>query len=169
MNREELRQWLGHKYPCTIIRDRYNGMYSKGAFIAFPLDNRVVPDYIHCDDVECASFWSSFDGLYGCGETSDKAYWDLVNKVRAVVNGREEDDEALLKLEKSWIKTPILDGKIYIIGFDKSELICGIGESKDIVEADFLDAFVDIYIDCQLTKEDSDYYYMKYKAYKHKI
>ena len=164
---EELRQWLGHKYPCTIVRDRYDGTYSKGAFIAFPLDNRAVPEYIHSDDVECASFWGSFKDLCGRGETPDKAYWNLVDNVRYLLNMKKENLDGTLKLEKKWIKTPILDGKSYIIGFDKCELVCGIGESEIVDEDNFSESFSHVYIDCVLAGEDNDYYYMKFKKSKH--
>ena len=80
---------------------------------------------------------------------------------------KKENLDGTLRLEKKWIKTPILDGKSYIIGFDKCELICSIGESGIVDENNFSESFSHIYIDCVLAGEDNDYYYMKFKKSKH--
>ena len=54
MTNKEKQEWLGVKYPLTIITDRYNGTYSGGGWLAFPL---------YCDEVPSAV--DGFDGDNG--------------------------------------------------------------------------------------------------------
>lgn len=78
MNKREAQFWLKTYYPTTIIRDRYNGTYSGGNWLAFPMDYHQVPADIDGDDSECMIFWDDYDGLVGKGETAELAMADLV-------------------------------------------------------------------------------------------
>ena len=68
-------------YPLTIIRDRYNGAYSKGKYLAFNLDYYDIPREIDGDDVECFDFWCFFEPnkyIIGKGNTIKKALENLI-------------------------------------------------------------------------------------------
>lgn len=78
-------------YPCTIIKDRYNGTYSGGVFTAWNEDCYEIPDEVSGDDTECQDFWYSNkikpfnvfgEPLFvGKGRTPQEAYNDLLSKV----------------------------------------------------------------------------------------
>lgn len=166
MDKANMKLWLGRKYPCTIVGDRYGGLYSKGRFVAFPLLFDEVPIAVDGDDTQCADFWADYEEPYGVGESPDKAYWNLVDEIRKAYRAESDNIGMELKLEKSWIRTPIEDGKIYVIGFNKNRTICGIGEKNSINIEEFSESFQDVYTDCQLVSEDEYYYYMHFKSYK---
>lgn len=68
-------------YPLTIIRDRYNGVYSKGKYLAFNLDYYDIPQEIDGYDVECFDFWCySEPSKYkiGKGNTIEEALENLI-------------------------------------------------------------------------------------------
>ena len=46
-------------YPLTIVKDRYNGCYSRGEWTAWNCDADEVPPDISDDDVTCACFWDN--------------------------------------------------------------------------------------------------------------
>lgn len=166
MDKANMKLWLGRKYPCTIVGDRYGGFYSKGAFVAFPLLFDEVPIAVDGDDTQCADFWADYEEPYGTGETPDKAYWNLVENIRKAYRAESDNVGLKMRLDKSWIRTPIEDGTSYVIGFN-DDLICGIGIMDDVNIKEFSESFQDIYIDCQLVSEDNDWYYMRFKSYKH--
>jgi len=69
-------------YPLTIIADRYGGVYSGGAYLAFNLYPCEIPDEVEGSDLITADFWSQFyqdeiDIKIGIGQTPDEAYEDL--------------------------------------------------------------------------------------------
>ena len=65
-------------YPITIIMDRYSGIYSGGAFLAFNLDYDEIPQEINQDDVTCMNFWSTNKNMIvGRGATPQEAYENL--------------------------------------------------------------------------------------------
>jgi len=78
-------------YPLTIIKDRYNGVYSGGAYTAWNLDPDDVPRLVHGDDMTCMDFWSAhsknnkcWDGstiIVGKGATIEEAVADLREKL----------------------------------------------------------------------------------------
>lgn len=51
-------------YPLTIIKDRYAGVYSGGAYIAFNCYPECVPEDVTGDDISCAEFWQK--GILDC-------------------------------------------------------------------------------------------------------
>ena len=72
-------------YPCIIVRDRYNGVYSGGSFTAWNEYIRDVPPEIGYGDSECSSFWDEYDGLVGRGHTPQEAYNDLGRKINLLL------------------------------------------------------------------------------------
>lgn len=185
-----LKAWLGHKYPCTIIRDRYNGVYSGGAFVAFPLPFDKVPPEIDGGDVDCASFWVHYEKPYGVGDTPDKAYWDLVNKslkrYRTLKDIKGNGGAHILELRKRWIDICIEPDTQYIIAFKKNAygaiMATGVfteplGEFYEYPsfgspllgiprkQSDYIvEKFSDIYAGCVLDHEDDECYYLKYEG-----
>lgn len=53
MNMENVNTWLSRRYPLTIIRDRYNGIYSGGDWIAFPLRIAEILVVVNSNDEDC--------------------------------------------------------------------------------------------------------------------
>lgn len=51
------QQWLTRRWPTTILRDRYGGVYSGGEWTAFPLHPQDVPPAVADQDVPCREFW----------------------------------------------------------------------------------------------------------------
>lgn len=68
-------------YPLVIIRDRYTGAYSGGYFTAWNMHLEDIPQDIEEDDVTCANFWHSYDGVVGLGRTANEAVEDLRQKL----------------------------------------------------------------------------------------
>lgn len=69
-------------YPLTVIRDRYNGVYSGGDYLAFNLDFDEMSPGIIGDDVECANFFYECAVVYGKGDTLMAAVADLCEKLK---------------------------------------------------------------------------------------
>jgi len=67
-------------YPLTIIRDRYNGVYSGGKYLAFNLDIDEIPPEVIGNDVEARNFFYYTNIIYGKGETIMDAVNDLIDK-----------------------------------------------------------------------------------------
>lgn len=69
--------WLRTRWPTTILRDRYGGVYSGGDWIAFPLAPWDIPKAVEAEDVACREFWrcrSSEDPCpVGVGSTPEDA------------------------------------------------------------------------------------------------
>ena len=63
-------------YPLTIIKDRYNGVYSDGKYLAFNLDFDEIPPGAIGDDTECRNFFDNCDS-YGRGDSIEVAICDL--------------------------------------------------------------------------------------------
>ena len=51
------QQWDESEWPTTILRDRYGGVYSGGAWTAWPLEPDAVPAEASGDDVRCRRWW----------------------------------------------------------------------------------------------------------------
>ena len=81
MKQPSLKDMIGI-YPCTIIHDRYGGVYSGGDWTAWPLDWEFVPEDIDCDDGTCQNFWESYREPVGRGSTPDKALADLEKRLK---------------------------------------------------------------------------------------
>ena len=84
MNMESVNTWLSRQYPLTIIRDRYNGIYSGNDWIAFPLRIDEIPTAVNSYDEECVAFWGNYAEPYGLGDTPDAAFSDLLAKIASL-------------------------------------------------------------------------------------
>ncbi len=84
MNLENVNTWLSRQYPLTIIRDRYNGIYSGGNWIAFPLRIDEIPAAVNSNDEDCVTFWESYAEPYGLAESPDAALSDLLEKMTSL-------------------------------------------------------------------------------------
>lgn len=70
-----------HVFPVTIIDDRFGGLYSGGAYLAFNLEPWDVPKVFSWGgDIDCADFWGEESSQYiiGKGDTPAEAYNDLI-------------------------------------------------------------------------------------------
>lgn len=76
--------WRSRQYPLTIIRDRYNGIYSGGDWIAFPRRIDEIPVAVNSNDEDCVTFWESYTEPYGLGESPDAALSDLLVKMTSL-------------------------------------------------------------------------------------
>lgn len=83
--------WTG--YPCTVIKDRYNGTYSGAKFLAFPLDFDEVPEDVNGGDIGCAYFWKNYEEPVGKGVSAQEAIDDLVAKIK------DEDESERIRKE----------------------------------------------------------------------
>lgn len=74
-------------YPLTIIRDRYNGVYSGASWLAFNLDYNEIPDAVCGSDIDCLNFWQNEgkDMVVGKGAYPQEALNDLYWKVWKVM------------------------------------------------------------------------------------
>lgn len=62
----------------TVIKDRYGGGYSRGAYTAWLCD---VPEEVDDDDVSASNFWDAHRvALIGLGSTPQGALTDLLEK-----------------------------------------------------------------------------------------
>lgn len=74
-----------HVLPVTITPDRYGGVYSGGAWLAFPLDTTAVPDGPFSGDVPAATWWADAGDMpIGRGGSPDEAYANLVRRPEAI-------------------------------------------------------------------------------------
>ena len=83
MTNKEKKEWLGVKYPLTIIRDRYDGVYSRACWLAFPLDYDEIPEDVNGDDVVCSLFWQTYKEPVGKGAYANDAVIDLMERMEA--------------------------------------------------------------------------------------
>lgn len=90
-----LEYWLETEYPTTIIADRYDGTYSHGGWLAFPLYE--IPSEVDGGDVECIEFWQNYKYPVGKGNTPNNALDNLRLKIRQELNIDEPTEEELLK------------------------------------------------------------------------
>ena len=86
---EENLKSIDSIYPLTIVRDRYDGTYSGGKYLAFNEYWMGIPDEIEESDDICAGFWAEHpDALIGKGNSAKEACEDLLNKLN---NYKEEE------------------------------------------------------------------------------
>lgn len=87
-------EWLMVEWPVTIVADRYRGVYSGGAWTAWPLEPSELPTEIFEDDLECRAWWvkhrSNAEIPVGVGATPDAALASLRAAARSngSVDGR---------------------------------------------------------------------------------
>jgi len=73
---------MNDPYPVVILKDRYGGVYSHGAWTAWPLYLEHMPRGPEDGDAECDYFWHTpQDYPIGKGATPDEALADLVAQV----------------------------------------------------------------------------------------
>lgn len=80
VNNKDLKK-VEHVFPVTIIDDRFGGLYSGGAYLAFNLEPWDVPKVFSWGgDIDCADFWGEESSQYiiGKGDTPAEAYNDLI-------------------------------------------------------------------------------------------
>ena len=73
-------------YPLTIVKDRYNGCYSGGAYTAWNKEPQEIPEAIDLGDIDCWNFWSDNKEIVGIGLTPNLAVENLINKLSEVQN-----------------------------------------------------------------------------------
>lgn len=81
-------------YPVTIVKDRYQGTYSRGKYLAFNLDQEEVPWQVGAGDCDESDFWG-IDGegtrmTIGKGHTPNAALDDLAEKLEATEQKAKE-------------------------------------------------------------------------------
>lgn len=82
MTKEDIKDWLNVEYPLTIVSDRYNGGYSKGKYIAFPLEPWEINWSVNGNDIECMNYWNDFAGIIGKGNTPNEAKFNLIENMK---------------------------------------------------------------------------------------
>ena len=71
--------------PVTITPDRYGGLYSGGAWLAFPPTTSKVPEGPFSGDVFAETWWGQLgDVPVGRGDSPDQAYDDLVRRLEVI-------------------------------------------------------------------------------------
>jgi len=70
-------------FPCTIVNDRYGGVYSGAEWVAFPCEPDEVPEDVNADDTDSMAFWEfgRAQPLVGRGKTAEEARLDLMKRV----------------------------------------------------------------------------------------
>lgn len=72
-------------WPVTIVKDRYSGGYSGGAWTAWPLEPRELPAAISEEDVACKRWWTEHRAQptvpVGVGDTPEDALKALMARV----------------------------------------------------------------------------------------
>lgn len=69
-------------YPMTIVKDRFGGVYSGGAYTAWNLEPWEIPGEIAEGDLFCGEFWDWNKLPCGKGSTPDEAACDLLEKIK---------------------------------------------------------------------------------------
>lgn len=67
-------------YPVTVVKDRFGGVYSGGAYTAWNLEPWELPNEIAGGDMICCDFWADNRNRQICGKgaTPDEAERDLI-------------------------------------------------------------------------------------------
>ena len=84
MKINDTRTWLSRQYPVSIICDRFDGIYSGGKWVAFPLRFEDIPTDVNSNDLNCIVFWDNYDEPYGIGDSPDAAFTDLMTKMASL-------------------------------------------------------------------------------------
>lgn len=84
-------------FPLTIVKDRYNGAYSKAKYLAFNLyaDNDIFVEFIGCDDTAEMDFWyNNYHKNFniGKGNTPQEAYDDLVRIINKLTPASQDKE-----------------------------------------------------------------------------
>ncbi|WP_128545099.1 hypothetical protein [Larkinella soli] len=76
----------GEVYPCTIFKDRYQGAYSGGAWIAMAVSTEAVPEAVHDSDGWNILIWEELrrtNTPVGRGNTPAEALDALIQDIKA--------------------------------------------------------------------------------------
>lgn len=93
-------------YPLTIVRDRYNGVYSGAKFTAWHCEAESIPEGVNGDDVGCDECWdeiehsSEWENQIGYGNTIDEAIEDLFGRLNRFEV--EEEDKSNDSIDDIW-------------------------------------------------------------------
>ena len=110
MTVEEKQEWLEVKYPLTIISDRYDGTYSGGGWLAFPLYCDEIPPAVNGYDEDCAQFWKDYKEPVGKGAYASDAVTDLIRQMREFEPEESEDE----RIRKALIDLVSTVGEYYL-------------------------------------------------------
>lgn len=73
-------------YPIIIVKDRYQGCYSGGKWVAWNLES--TPKCSQGNDIDCRFFWNRYKGdpkkyprPVGRGNSPQEAYQDLLGVI----------------------------------------------------------------------------------------
>lgn len=75
-------------YPLTIIADRYEGVYSRGKYLAFNKHHWAIPDKIGGSDGDEMEFWGGPEHneyLIGKGNTPQQAVENLTQLLNSIM------------------------------------------------------------------------------------
>jgi len=93
--RDILDAWAASEWPVTIIKDRYEGTYSRGQWTAWPVEPEEVPPAVSDDDCLCSDWWAAnrerMHLPVGVGDSPQAA----VEALRIEVRQARAKDEAL--------------------------------------------------------------------------
>ena len=93
-DRTSAERWLRTEWPTTILRDRYDGVYSGGRWTAFPIPAEAVPLAVSDQDVPCREFWSknrADAGVpVGVGATVEEAIRQLKDAVTRLAEAGDD-------------------------------------------------------------------------------
>ena len=123
-------------YPLTIKPDRYSGVYSGGAYTAWPCDEAEIPSEVFMDDVSCAHEWSVIKTErqhVGIGCTPSVALVDLFLKQHSIF---VEDYLMTVKHADDGIIITPLNERPIKIDFNTARKIAEIVDSKAGAKAD---------------------------------
>lgn len=69
-------------YPLTVVKDRYNGTYTGGKYLAWNKEPNEVPRVFQGEcDADIVSIADMLKNLYGKGNTPEEAIDDLAEKM----------------------------------------------------------------------------------------
>lgn len=128
MTNKEKKEWLSVKYPLTIIRDRYDGVYSRACWLAFPLDYDEIPEDVTGDDVVCSLFWETYKEPVGKGAYANDAVIDLMERMEAPEFPEESEDERIINAIISILGTTSIYSSN---GCEKPEMIAWLEKQKE--------------------------------------
>lgn len=123
-------------YPLTIKADRYSGVYSGGAYTAWPCGESDIPDEVFADDVSCAHEWGIIKSErqhVGVGCTPSVALVDLYLKQHSIF---VEDYLYTVAKLPNGIALTLLNERPILIDFTTARKIAEMMNSKAGAKAD---------------------------------
>ena len=140
-------------YPCTIVADRYGGVYTGGAYTAWPLDPSDAEEEIDADDM--FYYKNLAPGTYGKGATPNEAYDDLYDQLAKLGHVRPKGIS-----ETAWLEH---NRAVYVAERvakyreksmkERFMKLTKVNEPKDITTTDKTDDVIHIVKHCTVIKE----------------